>query len=477
MKKIVTVVLLMFAFGASAQDSCKFSIDVLSQLLNQYNHVDIINQDLAEVAKNEKWGIVDYSGKLITPLFDMAPRMNGNTIIVGNNDEDGGDILGLIDNKGNTLLPMKFKEILKLSDGMICVCDMNNKLGYANVNEEYKITIPCIYDYASNFLKGYAFVGNYGATTKYINKKGEEVDASILPNELKAGFEYGNAGNGYDVTISDSLGNTKVEHFDNVIDPGKESDYIMVVRNNKDGIVMSNGSYIPCIYDDIKTIHVKNIIEKGLVVVEKQGKWGVIDITGKQIIPCIYNEVFMDYNIICAIVNGKRKIFNNMGKPITSVLYDYAEPLGENAIHVKRHGKWELIDKNGKVLCADYYDAKREGDFIVIIAEAIENVDREDGVISMNVKPTKCYALDDSGNIVFTSESYPCPINKYFAEVIGDNGKAGVINNEGKIILPFEYDDLHGYGKRIFYNYGYFIVEKDGKQGFADTYGRSTFDK
>lgn len=467
MKKIISVVLLMLAFHVNAQDSSKFTIGVLSQLLNEYAVIEIISQDFAQVGKNGKWGVVDYSGKLIIPLCDRVPRMNGNTFIVGNNDEYGGGVLGLIDNNGNALLPMSFTAIYEISDGMICVRDKNNKYGY--VNENYKLSIPCIYESASAFHNGYAKVST-GYDYKVINKEGEQVDDSKLTHS--AGFSYEEIDGSYKFTIYDSLGNTKVESFDYASN-GSRDGAVIVTRNNKKGLVTTKGVFIPCNYDDIKTTEddiYSSVFNGDLAVVKKQGKWGVIDRTGKQIIQCLYDYINTNYNIICAKSNGKYRIFDGLGKQISSILYDYANPLGENAIHVRKVGKLdgknELIDKNGKVLLANFQNAKRDEGYVVI-TESTKYVPKNANFEADKI--TKCYVLDNSGNIVLTADKSLHPLNNYFARVEDSNGKYGVINNEGECILPCEYDE------NIWYKFGIFVIEKEGKRGFADINGKTTF--
>ena len=455
MKKIVTIALFMLSFCAYAQDSSKFNIGILSQMLKNYDNVSyFISQDLAIVRENSKFGVVDYNGNLITPLYKNILPMEGNIFYIFG--DDGG---GIMDNKGNILLPMKYTAIKVMSDGMIGVQEDDRYWGY--VNDKCELIIPCKYEYASDFSEGYARVGNE-PDYFYINKMGEKVGAK-KPQLTQAGYtyykDYEDRDERYKVTLIDSLGNAKVEYFDYVYDC---SDKTLVVENNKKkGLVTAKGVFIPCNYDDIKQsedgISYSVFRHGDLAVVKKQGKWGVIDRKGKQIIQCLYDYIDTDYNVICAKKSGKYRVFDCFGKPISPISYDLAEPLGENVIAVKKLGKCSLIDKKAKTLFDNYKDKYKENDYIVI------------------KKNNMYYAIDRNGQKMFNSNNPLYPINQYYAKIADSDEKGfserryGVINNEGKVIVPCEYDE------RISFYYGLFEIYKEGKQGFADTNGGTTF--
>ena len=129
---------------------------------------------------------------------------------------------------------------------------------YGFIDREENLVVPCIYDEAESFYEtGYAVVkkdGKWGI----IDSNGDVV----LPFEL-----------------------TKILSF-------SSTDYLKVNKDGKFGIVhIPDMEYIlPAKYDDIE----KGCWENGVYqfVIRDQGTEGVIDVTGKVIIPNNYRDIF-----------------------------------------------------------------------------------------------------------------------------------------------------------------------------------------
>ena len=79
---------------------------------------------------------------------------------------------------------------------------------------------------------------------------------------------------------------------------------------------------------------------------KKDGKWGYIDPTGKEVVPC---------------------------------QYDGAGSFSDGLAHVKKDGKWGLIDPNGKEAIPCEYDsaAYGEGYFVLIKDEYLTIWDKD----------------------------------------------------------------------------------------------------
>lgn len=90
--------------------------------------------------------------------------------------------------------------------------------------------------------------------------------------------------------------------------------------------------------------------KEGLAVVESNRKYGFINKTGKEVIPCKY-EYARDFKEGLAQVklDGKWRLVDKTGREVIPCKYDEACNFSENVAVVKLNGKYEIIDANGNV--------------------------------------------------------------------------------------------------------------------------------
>ena len=127
----------------------------------------------AAVKLNHKWGFIDYSGKGAIFKYDDAREFSEGFAAVKLNHK-----WGFIDEKGNEIIPLKYYDVGKWSEGMVRVGDNNNFHSsyfwwyFIDKNNLNKILGP--YDEASDFSEGFAHVriNHYWV---YIDKTGKEV--------------------------------------------------------------------------------------------------------------------------------------------------------------------------------------------------------------------------------------------------------------------------------------------------------------
>ena len=146
---------------------------------------------------------------------------------------------------------------------------------------------------------------------------------------------------------------------------------------------------------------------EGLTCVEKDGKYGFIDTTGKVVVPCQYDDASLSFSEGLAYVrkDGKYGFIDTTGKEVASCQYDVAWYFSEGLAHVKKDRKYGYIDTTGKEVVPCQYDDA-------------------------------------------------WPFSKGFAVVVKDM-KFGFIDLTGKEVIPCEYDCVE-------YGEGYFTLIKDG---------------
>ncbi len=121
---------------------------------------------------------------------------------------------------------------------------------------------------------------------------------------------------------------------------------------SKYGFIDETGKeVIPCIYDDADSF------SGGLANVKKDGKWGYIDKLGKEVIPCIYGwaDSFSE-GLASVKKDGKWGYIDKLGKEVIPGIYGWADSFSEGLASVEKDGKWGYIDKTGKeVIPCVYY--------------------------------------------------------------------------------------------------------------------------
>ncbi len=375
-----------------------------------YAKAFIFSERLARVEVNEKYGFIDTLGKLVIPaIYSQASDFNGGRALVSYFGESyyidhhgatisrnmkgfcwGNEFWRIYANGEKFAKETKYAiesvEDKKLSeylyegwcDGIIgnLVClKKEGKWGYFNI-KNFNEEIPFIYEEARPFSEGLACV-IAGKKCGYINEKGETVIPiiyDIRPSEgvdssssfvngfvrLVKGTGEKNA-DGKEIlkwAYADKLGNFITEFlYDGACD--FREGIAAVCRDGKWGLINKLGKEIVApIYDEIYYNYYDNYGDI-LACVKNDGKWGVIDKGGSIIIPFSYDEIKNHYTI--------------QNDPIKKYQYRF----NEECFSVKLNGKWGIIDKSGKIIVPMEYD----NDIIFINGYAIVRRGGEYGVM------------------------------------------------------------------------------------------------
>lgn len=172
----------------------------------------------------------------------------------------------------------------------------------------------------------------------------------------------------------------------------------------------------------------------GLAKVQKKdanykSKYGFIDITGKEVIPLIYDDLSVEFSdgLVGARLNDKWGFLNKQGEVVLPFIYDYThnyKSFREGLSCVAKNGRYGFIDKQGKEEIPFQYEDCRS------------------------------FSGGLSG--------------------VKFNGKWAVINKEGKLLTPFKYKDVSPgnpykvvelvtvstYNEETYHSYG--VVDKRG---------------
>ena len=96
----------------------------------------------------------------------------------------------------------------------------------------------------------------------------------------------------------------------------------------------------------------------GVARVQLGGKWGLIDRTGRELLPCAYDEIEIFPKENCAAVREGSKwgLVDAEGKILAKPEWEEVQPLVNGFIPVKKDGKWGYADASGKLVIPCTWD-------------------------------------------------------------------------------------------------------------------------
>ena len=281
-----------------------------------------------------------------------------------------------------------------------------------------------------------------------INSKGENIidptysEMIVIPNSKKDIFICV-----YEVNYSDGTYKTKainskneqlytsynsveaLSNYDQNNNIWNEDNVLKVEKNGKYGLINLEGTEIlSCEYDKIDTI--KGV--KNSILVQKNNLYGLVNGIGDKIIEVNYSEIQAlsdEYTngYIVKNAEGKKGVISATKEQILECKYADIKNLYDNSLYiVKQDEIWKIINKAGdKNIDVDYDDITSiNGENIIIKSKnkfGISSIDKTE-----KVKPEYQsieYAFGDS----------------YIAK---KDNKYGVINSNGEVLVQFEYDNL-----------------------------------
>ena len=253
----------------------------------------------------------------------------------------------------------------------------------------------------------------------------------------------------YDVNYDDNTYKTKVlnekneeifseyslveafENYDENNNLWYESEIFKISKDGKYGVIDSKGKEIvSCDYESIEAL--KGVSNS--LLTKKDGKYGIIDNTGTVIIENKYKSIEAlstryEDGYIVKDENGKFGVINYTKSVAVENKYDDIKKLTEKGKYyiVKEENKWKVVDVDEKEYLTGKYD-----DIISINGEnAIVKKDGKYGVVSI---------VDNKNvlNINYDSVNYATD-DKYIVE---QNDKFGVMDSANNKLLDFKYSNL-----------------------------------
>lgn len=389
---------------------------------------DYVRNDRYIVSVNGKTGIINSKQETIVPIqYDRCSYRRNNFIILTNNDKKG-----IADSKGNIILEPLYEDIqIEIVKGETILRPKKNGL-YASYNLDGKKLSE--FNSRSSYLSGRT-VNWHHHNNSYHFTDFHRSPLNVNSKDFFTGF-------------------TKLD-----------SVFIAVLyRRDTINEVIVDGKLFQDWGEDYDSVEKVNISD-GLFVASKNGKQGIIDIKQNIILP-LANQQIIEVNNEFVISKKRNKylLFNNQGKQINKLGYDYVSDSSNNGRRVvgniipdkyyeyithpciegrrdtilKPQMNYGYINKYGELFIPlEYSSTFRYFEDYTYLAKGYIDGKKE------------CYLMDTVGNVVLKTKSDKLyPLNHtdnsgyYIAEI---KGKHGLIDRKGNTVIPFEHSAIQGF--------------------------------
>ncbi|MBC7921508.1 MAG: WG repeat-containing protein [Ferruginibacter sp.] len=221
----------------------------------------------------------------------------------------------------------------------------------------------------------------------------------------------------------------------------------VVQTNRKCGVIDQTGKTIlPNEYDNILIDSLTSLIKT-----QNGGKWGVYDRTGKQLVPLRHEalRVQPDGKLVASL-GGQWGVMDTQGNPRIPFAYQFIGDFRFGKARAKNQDAWGVLDERGNWLVEPIFGDTR----IINDSLCVYFTNGRSGIINTNRSEMRL-AVDSLG---FMANGFI--LAKY-------NGQYGLYNQHGQEIIPIQYDYLSGFGADSM-----ITVRVGDRQGLINTRGR-----
>lgn len=269
------------------------------------------------------YGCINHTGEyVIQPQYDIMGVFN-----------DGfapflkGGQWGYVDKRGVEVIPPKYREANRFSNGIAVVTTNNNRAVY--IDKSSRI----ILEKTKNRI--FSWDNDRFPLSKNEFKEAHEFHDGWARVEC---FSSGIKG------FIDRDGNFKRITFENFVDFHEGLAWFCVNNYKNCGFIDTRLQVaIEARFDEAESFH------DGLAAACQGGKWGFIDKSGQWVIPCQYDKALpFQENLAAVVIENKYGYIDSSGKMVIQPRFSNVQPFSEGLAAVEENGKWGFIDKTGE---------------------------------------------------------------------------------------------------------------------------------
>lgn len=302
------------------------------------------------------------------------------------------------------------------------------------------------------------------------DKLNDEVeDKSIVYSIIEENGKYGVKNQDEKVIIK--------PQYEQIVIPNEHRG-IFICDNEGEKTVVYNekGSEVLKDYESVEPIKLSNLLEekyeKNAIIYQKNGKYGLLSITGKVILDARYEQIYsLGYkeNEVIVKDNNKYKIYDVKGKQLIKDEFDLIQS-------DEYYNEQDGYKKSGYIVCKitsdgyryGYYDYDYDEVLTLEYNQILRIVDIADknNIYLIASKNGQYGVFINNAKIINTqyqSINYEKEFNLFIAE---RTGKYGAFNEKGTEILKVDYDTLEIKGMYIYTTKGdeQKVFDKEGKE-------------
>jgi len=359
------------------------------------------NHGLLGFKKGEKYGLMNFYGKIIVPAtldaYDLGEgtyplEMRGNYFAVRK-----GEKTGLIDSTGKFSVPLGNYDYLWDAKAGFGAAEKDGLFG---LFKNGKTILPMEYNSEFQYGTPFEFYRESEIITKgeyygLINNKGIIIQAPVFIDIYDIADNYWVMRNQDSKhVLADYSGKIVLKPtFDKIYDV--QGNYIMVQEGNKNGVVRFDGT-IAC---PIEYEYLGYDIMSDAIFVKQNDRWGIFNLKTQKQLSIDYDNqyapMWLKSGLAAVRINGLWGMVNTEGKVVTQPAFDNVEMpvFYEGYAQVRQNGKSGILSSEGKLILPCLYD-------------------------ELNASP-------------------------YRDQVVSSNGKMGLLSKKFEVLVPCEYDEIN----------------------------------
>lgn len=301
-------------------------------------------QQFYPIKKNKKWGLMDARGNIqIKPIYDAIGEFKqfGYAVM-----QLQGKV-GLLSNKGLTIIPARFEDVKVLDTALIAVMDRGE---WMVVNLEGKVVLN----------KGYQRVlvwdSQYLAFMKekkwgVVDINGRNISAPLY-DEINFEKGYFKTKKGKKVGLLTPKGEVVLAAKTDEVRIYSDSLFFFKNGHNWGAVSRTGKQVIAPKFDTF------NKISKNFIRLLNNGKWFVYSIPYARLITNGQYDNYYAFSKKYIIIKNKRQLglLDWLGNTVLATQYNEIQPYGKEQFRVNRKGKWGIVKQDDKEVIPFDYD-------------------------------------------------------------------------------------------------------------------------
>ena len=290
---------------------------------SEYEEVSLPSEGMIRVRYGERYGFYDTTGHIAIDFQYRTESDFSEGLAVVNVDIDSNTVLyGYINKSNQIVIPARYEYAYTFHEGKAVVKNYDR---FGMIDRKGNEVMPCKYIGISGMIEGRCFA--FDALTEkaaMFDKNMKQITDFKYDEITHYGEGYYTARIGDQYTYLNNKGKECFGMYENL--SGFIDGYSMVKLNGKYGIINKKGKVIlPIEYDNSGWRTMEYIFSENLAMVEKDGKYGFVNKQGEVVIPLIYESAqHCTEGLIPVQKNGMWGFIDKEGREVSQFVYTMA---------------------------------------------------------------------------------------------------------------------------------------------------------